>query len=267
MKRKLVLIDIDGTLTDDKGRIPRSTKLALQKAREKGNLVYLCTGRSQIEYTSLLRKIEVDGVIGAGGGSLEMNGEKLYDYYFQKDKINHLLTYFNSHSIQYYLTAPENIIMDKRTFRILKIITIFIGKKYRQCLKQIDQTPKEVLESINKINFINKRIPYEKIASDLKEYTMTPSTIKFLGENSGEIVITNISKKVGIENLLRILDISKENAIGIGNGLNDIELMNAVNVKVAIADAPDALLEKVDYITDIPKNDGIYKIFEKLNLF
>ena len=42
---KLIFLDVDGTLVDYHNRIPESAIKAIRQAREKGNLVYVCTGQ------------------------------------------------------------------------------------------------------------------------------------------------------------------------------------------------------------------------------
>ena len=42
---KLIFLDVDGTLVDYHNRIPESAVKAIRQAREKGHLVYVCTGR------------------------------------------------------------------------------------------------------------------------------------------------------------------------------------------------------------------------------
>ena len=44
--KKLLLFDVDGTLIDYDGTLPKSTKNAISKARENGNLAVIVTGRS-----------------------------------------------------------------------------------------------------------------------------------------------------------------------------------------------------------------------------
>ena len=45
MKYKLIALDIDGTLINSSNQITENVKLAIQKAKEKGIKVVLCTGR------------------------------------------------------------------------------------------------------------------------------------------------------------------------------------------------------------------------------
>ena len=46
MKQKILFFDIDGTLIDEEtDQVPESAKVALAKAKEKGHLLFLCSGR------------------------------------------------------------------------------------------------------------------------------------------------------------------------------------------------------------------------------
>ena len=61
---KLIFLDVDGTLVDYHNRIPESAIKAIRQAREKGHLVYVCTGRSKAEMQPELWEIGLDGMIG-----------------------------------------------------------------------------------------------------------------------------------------------------------------------------------------------------------
>ena len=50
-RKKILFIDVDGTLADYRGRIPASAAEAVRRAREAGHRVYICTGRSRAEST------------------------------------------------------------------------------------------------------------------------------------------------------------------------------------------------------------------------
>ena len=43
MTRKIIFLDVDGTIIDYDNHIPESAVVAIRKAREKGHLVYVCT--------------------------------------------------------------------------------------------------------------------------------------------------------------------------------------------------------------------------------
>lgn len=74
MKRKIVFLDVDGTLIDYEAKCPDSAKEAVRKAREAGHKVYICTGCSKAEI--LQRDLPaLDGMIGGNGAYVEDDGQ------------------------------------------------------------------------------------------------------------------------------------------------------------------------------------------------
>ena len=46
MSSKLVFLDIDGTLADERHEVPISAQEACKAARSRGHKLFICTGRS-----------------------------------------------------------------------------------------------------------------------------------------------------------------------------------------------------------------------------
>lgn len=65
------------------------------------------------------------------------------------------------------------------------------------------------------------------------------------------------TKEYAVNKLCEYLGISKMNAIGIGDGHNDIHLFNAVGTKIAMGNAEDTLKKSADHIIDTIDNDGL----------
>lgn len=68
MNKKIIFLDVDGTLVDYENRLPDSAVDAIRKARKNGHRVYICTGRSKAEVYQNLWDIGLDGMIGGNGG-------------------------------------------------------------------------------------------------------------------------------------------------------------------------------------------------------
>ncbi|MBR5636426.1 MAG: HAD family phosphatase, partial [Pseudobutyrivibrio sp.] len=71
--KKVIFIDVDGTLVDYENNLPDSAVSAIRKARENGHKVYICTGRSEAEVYQNIWEIGLDGMIG-GNGSYVKDG-------------------------------------------------------------------------------------------------------------------------------------------------------------------------------------------------
>jgi hydroxymethylpyrimidine pyrophosphatase-like HAD family hydrolase len=64
----LIAIDLDGTLLDPKGAVSARNRKALERARELGTRIIICTGRGLVECRHILEAIgQKDPVVVAGG--------------------------------------------------------------------------------------------------------------------------------------------------------------------------------------------------------
>jgi Cof subfamily protein (haloacid dehalogenase superfamily) len=80
-----------------------------------------------------------------------------------------------------------------------------------------------------------------------------------------EIASKQISKLTGINTLLKnnYSHFSLENCIAFGDNYNDIEMLNAVKMGVAVENAKEEVLAIADDVTDTNNNDGVAKAIAK----
>lgn len=78
--------------------------------------------------------------------------------------------------------------------------------------------------------------------------------------------ITNriATKKYALETLLRILDIKKNEVIGIGDTDNDLPLFESVGFKIAMANGTEKLKSLADCIAPSVTEDGLASIIDKV---
>ena len=81
-----------------------------------------------------------------------------------------------------------------------------------------------------------------------------------------EISHISVSKKTAIEVLLKNCypEISMKNVVAFGDNYNDIEMLKAVGLGVAVANAIEEVLQIANKITDTNKNDGVAKVIQEL---
>lgn len=113
MDKKLIFIDVDGTLCDMSGQVPKSAKEAIKLARNNGHLVFICTGRSKPEITEDIESTGFDGMICAGGGYIEIDSEILMHKKMLKEDVLKLIEYFESHNIAYYIESNDGLFGSK----------------------------------------------------------------------------------------------------------------------------------------------------------
>lgn len=81
-----------------------------------------------------------------------------------------------------------------------------------------------------------------------------------------EISHSSVSKKTAIDVLLKhfYTNISMKNVLAFGDNYNDIEMLKAVGLGVAVANAIDEVLQIADKIADTNQNDGVAKTIQEL---
>lgn len=278
MNKKIIFLDVDGTLVNDNGIVPESAKNAVRQARSNGHYVFLCTGRSKAELFEDIMEIGFDGVIGAAGGYIEMNNDVLLHKKVQREDIEHLVKYFDKNNIDYYLESNGGLFASKTCKETLhKLIFSNLceeSEEYAELKKGLgpfidglieDANP--IRDDINKISFLGSDIPFETIKNEFEgKFNVIHCTVPMFGDNSGELSVPGVHKALAIEHLLNHLELDKNNTFAYGDGMNDSEMLQYVEYGIAMGNAKEALKEIACDITDTHDNHGIYNSFKKYGL-
>lgn len=270
---RAVFLDYDGTYADH-GVVPAGHVQAVRSARAAGHLVFLCTGRprSMIPASVLA---ELDGFVAAAGGYVELDGEVLLDHRFPPALAEQAVTLLDEHNVAYLLEAPEAVYgplgVDERLAALL-----------REHLRSADtpdrEGPLDILAalrmsgdltgaSFSKITCFDSAVPMVSIADQLgSEVALLPSSIPDMGESAGELFLSFIHKALGIRTVIDHLGIDRDQVIAVGDGLNDIEMLEFAGVAVAIEGSDPRVLAVADRITPGPHQQGIVSAFVQLGL-
>jgi hydroxymethylpyrimidine pyrophosphatase-like HAD family hydrolase len=85
-------------------------------------------------------------------------------------------------------------------------------------------------------------------------------------KNQFEISRKGVSKSNGIKRMAKQFHISKNNIIAVGNGINDIDMIEMAGIGIAVGNACQELKDVANIITDDIEFGGIPKTFEELKL-
>lgn len=177
MTKKIIFFDVDGTLVDvrpSQEYIPASTVKAVQATRDKGNLCFLCTGRSKAEIFDHIMDVGFDGIIGAGGGFVEIGDRMLYHKQVSRTAINHVVDYFEANEFDYYIESNGGLYASKNLIPRLERIMYGDLENDPVARRTKAETPNHFIGSlkegydlhrddVNKICFLEKdNFPFEK---------------------------------------------------------------------------------------------------------
>ena len=277
--RKIVFLDVDGTLIDYEAKLPASAAKAVDMARANGHKVYICTGCSKAEI--LQRNLcDLDGMIGGNGAYVEDNGEVVMHQGLTKQQVKHIVDWCNERHLGFYLEAnsgmycndymyeqgPETMVkysqgkgadIEKATAAANSFINSFIHLKGEDLYR----------EDVNKISFILSSYQ-DHLDSEVEFAGLEANTWGGKGELAlfGDLGPTGITKKHAIEVLLKHLDADVKDTISLGEAKSDLSMFELCAFNVAMGNGGVEIKEAADYITDDVNEDGLYNAFKYLKL-
>jgi len=269
---KTIFLDIDGTLVADKGTVPESAISAIKLAQKNNHKIVLCTGRAMAEIYKPILDIGFDGIVACGGNYVECNGDVLLNRAFSQAELEELYNFFDKHQIDFYAEANSGIYTSRGC--IAKLDSIADSLKSDVHKQSLNHFKSHLINGvdlfrsdINKISFLGSDYLFAEISQYFgHKYELFDLVVPLFGKNSGEISIKGTDKVTGIKLVMDYFNCDHNHTIAIGDGNNDISMLNYVNYGVAMGNATDKLKSIAQFISDDVNNDGLAKAFYHLNL-
>lgn len=265
--RKIVFVDVDGTLVLDDQSVPIKSMEAIQRARANGHYVMLCTGRSKPELFKHILEIGFDGLICAGGGYAEINEKVLFHHTFHAEDVKHLITFFDANEVDYYLESNGGLFASPNCVTHLMQIMGIQDKKEHPFTAVLIEGEDMHRSDINKVCFLQSKLAFEQIKQEFeKTFQVWQCTVPSFGKDSGELGLANVSKKKAIQQVLEALDMNQSQTVAIGDGINDLDMIAFAQVGIAMGNADLQLKEIANDVCADITDDGLYQAFEKYHL-
>ena len=279
MNKKIIFLDVDGTLIDYDAKMPESAGKAVELARQNGHKVYLCTGcsKAEIEQRNLCA---TDGMIGGNGAYVEDNNEVVLHQGLSKEEVKHIVDWCNERHLGFYLEANSGMYCNDYMYEQGPETMVKYAQGKGADLEQAKKSSKEFIDAfihlqgedlyrddVNKISFILSSYQ-DHLDSKVEFPTLEANTWGGKGELAlyGDLGPTGITKKTAIDALLKHLNASKEDTISFGDAKIDLSMFELCAYNVAMGNGGPEVKEAADYITDDVNEDGLYNAFKYLKL-
>jgi Cof subfamily protein (haloacid dehalogenase superfamily) len=256
---RLIALDIDGTLLNSNHIISQGNRNAIRAAVEMGLHIVLASGRSPKALRPLLADLGISGYVVAYGGGLVCH----IDYHSSES-----VDIIANHSLS--LTSSQEIVR----FALAEGISVgwFVGEGWhiqgwnallRREADIIHMQP-QVTPDLMALSLRPHKIQC-MVASD-SEIQKLESLLSILPDDCFgqfshptylEIIPNGIDKAVGLEQLGQRLNISLAEMAAIGDGENDLEMLRAVGLGVAMANGVAEVRRISRWITASNDQDGV----------
>lgn len=268
MKYKILVLDLDGTLTNNKKEITARNRETLIRAQQKGVLLVLASGRPTYGIAPLADELQMDR---SGGYILSYNGgeiidwktkEILYANVLPNDVVPYLYECARQNEVA-ILTYDGECIVTEHPEDIYVQKEAFLNK---MAVRPATDFLKEIHLPVPKCLIVadpQKLIPIEaelsvQLQGQISVYRSEPYFL--------ELVPQGIDKAQSLSVLLGKLNITRDEMVAIGDGYNDLSMIKFAGMGIAMGNAQEPVKKSADYITLTNEEDGVAVAVEKFFL-
>ena len=252
--KKLFLFDIDGTIIDgsrNMSEVSSKTKYAI-KELAKDNYCFIASGRCKGLLDNQILALGCNGYILCNGAYAEVNNEKIYEEFLDQEAVEQII----------------DCSIEKDGFYVLESLNrMFVNDvkapKFIKFLQHWGQS----IEKFENRNDLNHRYHVAMIGFNSEENCLYAekrlqnyaTLLRHNGFKSYDVNIKGIDKGIGAKRVSEFLGISIDNTYCFGDGINDLEMLQAVGHPVIMANADEKIKcygfeETYDVL-----EDGVYR--------
>jgi len=268
LRIKLVVSDVDGTLTTNENELGELTKDLVKKLSSKGVLMTFATQRIHSSIVDFARELDIKvPMISINGALIQgLDGKAVYKAVINPKYVEKAIKFCEDYFVRIALVYNDEIVYTESN-SVLKDFMYRIGTEYRlvDTYKDYADNVLEIIMMGNEksvIKYIQKKMNFPFRFFVYAKYYRSSTR---LGIYNLEIRKSGTTKRTGITKLVKHLKMNKHQVAVIGDWYNDRELFEFGGLNVALQNAVAELKNKAHYITEKTNNeDGVGEFLKLL---
>lgn len=260
MKYKLLVLDIDGTLLNDKKEISSRTQAALLKVQQMGVHIVLASGRPTNGVMPIATQLELNHyggfILSYNGGQIinVQTGELLFEKRINPEMLAYLDRKAKKNDFAIFTYHQDYILTDKpdnkyvlqeaelNKMRVIGVDNFPEAVDFNPCKCILVSEDEEALVGLE--NHWKKRLAGVLDVFRSEDYFL-------------EVVPQFINKGNTLAVLMEMLKVTKEEVVAIGEGVADVPMLQLAGTSIAMGNARDSVKACADFTT-LPNNmDGV----------
>lgn len=265
MNYQLLMTDMDDTLLNNKHELSQENIKAIKQLQEQGYYFVLASGRPtggmyQVAQQLMTNKQD-EYMVSFNGGRIEnlYTNEVIFEATIPHQNFRQLVSF----------AQKNQVVISSYT----KDAIVATGKnEYVELESTLTGLPIEIVDDIVDY-FIDKPIPKSIIfAESEKIKKLKPELLDVMGDTVEvtiskpvflEVMPLNVNKGNALKKLSEYLNIPLAATVAVGDGENDLQMIDMAAVGVAVANACDLLKEAADFVTVSNNDDVLATVIER----
>ena len=249
---KAIMLDVDGTLVSfETHKVLQSSVEALKEIHDRGVRIVIATGRAAGDLHEIAA-VPYDGIIALNGADcVLLDGTVIRRYLIPKDDFKKAMEIAKAFDFAVAIELDEGVFVNRLTptvERIAKIVEhpipavvdieeLFDRKECCQlCFYIDDEMEQQVMPLLPNLSLSR----WHPLFADVN--------------------LAGISKATGLSAFADYYGIEMAEIMACGDGGNDIPMLKAAGIGVAMGNASETVKASADFVTDTVENDGLCKM-------
>lgn len=279
--KKLIAIDLDGTLLSSNLDISNENIQAIQHAQEAGHLVMICSGRAPEDIKVVLDQTPLQcPLAGSNGTMVVADGKLLSQISINKETVKSIAAILDEKKYPFKIYTSQGIFVasswTERMNTFLEqnpdISKNLTPKEYKLMTEQPKET--DTLKLFNDLNQVlaPQEVTVQKFfiptLSGKAELISTIEKVAGISVTTSgpfniEIMDINGHKGNGIRVMAEYFNIPIEHTVAIGDNFNDVPMLKTAGLSIAMGNGDPAVKEIADVVTLTNNEHGVAHAIEK----
>lgn len=252
--KKMLVFDIDGTLYDDiNNEVPLSTIKAIEKAKAKGHIFVVATGRAHYALGKAIKSLKPDYIISVNGGVVSDSENRIITHEdFSKEDVDDIVAFANQ--------EEAGLI-----FKFIDCMYIYHHPEKMDCLEEPKKSEighevfMDCLSQDHHGHVLPQGASMHADPLHAQEFFNEHTRIQMIpySYDGFDVMLKGMNKSIGLKHLMEYLKIDPSEVVTFGDNYNDMEMMKCSGYKVAMGNAVDDIKNMADYVTKASNEDGI----------
>lgn len=262
---KLIALDLDDTILNDKLRISIENKTTIEKVLQLGIKVCIVSGRSYGSIKKYIQELGIMNLCGSlnGANITDPSTEKnVFNLSIDQDILHEIIREIEPEGIHINYYHGQKVVCREETEQAIEYMKLTDVKiEYVGLLKEYTKN-----SQAGKILMIDDTKRLDPIRERLHKKYSDRVNVTYSKPNFLEIYNVKASKGEAVKYISQYYGYRREDIIAIGDGENDISMLEYAGVGVAMGNSSKKVKERSDYVTYSNNKNGVAHALRRIIL-